>query len=166
MDALRALLAEHGRYRRAISTFPSLTPVCLSSLATGALIDREAGFVWGCAPRVDGDPLFCSLLEPKGESELPRGEWRISVENQVSAEPGYLRNTPILTTRLTDSDGAVAGTILIVEDNEMNRDMLSRRLERKGYTVLIAIDGAALTVVVLGEALVVAAASPTAPAEP
>jgi CheY-like chemotaxis protein len=33
-------------------------------------------------------------------------------------------------------------TILIVEDNEMNRDMLSRRLERRGYTVLIAIDGA------------------------
>ena len=31
-----ALLAENGRYRRAISTFPSLTPVCLSSLATGA----------------------------------------------------------------------------------------------------------------------------------
>ena len=30
------LLAEHGHYRRAISTFPSLTPVCLSSLATGA----------------------------------------------------------------------------------------------------------------------------------
>jgi len=33
-------------------------------------------------------------------------------------------------------------TILIVEDNEMNRDMLSRRLERKGYTILIAVDGA------------------------
>jgi CheY-like chemotaxis protein len=32
-------------------------------------------------------------------------------------------------------------TILIVEDNEMNRDMLSRRLERKGYAVLIAVDG-------------------------
>jgi CheY-like chemotaxis protein len=31
--------------------------------------------------------------------------------------------------------------ILLVEDNEMNRDMLSRRLQRKGYTVLIAIDG-------------------------
>ncbi len=31
-----ALLTEHGRYRRAVSTFPSLTPVCLSSLATGA----------------------------------------------------------------------------------------------------------------------------------
>jgi len=32
-------------------------------------------------------------------------------------------------------------TILIVEDNEMNRDMLSRRLVRRGYDVLIAVDG-------------------------
>ena len=31
--------------------------------------------------------------------------------------------------------------ILLVEDNEMNRDMLSRRLERKGFEVLIAVDG-------------------------
>jgi CheY-like chemotaxis protein len=31
--------------------------------------------------------------------------------------------------------------ILLVEDNEMNRDMLSRRLERKGYTVITAQDG-------------------------
>ena len=30
-----AFLAEHGEYRRAVSTFPSLTPVCLASLATG-----------------------------------------------------------------------------------------------------------------------------------
>jgi two-component system cell cycle response regulator DivK len=31
--------------------------------------------------------------------------------------------------------------ILLVEDNEMNRDMLSRRLERKGYEVMLAVDG-------------------------
>ncbi|CAG7636584.1 response regulator [Paenibacillus allorhizosphaerae] len=31
--------------------------------------------------------------------------------------------------------------ILLVEDNEMNRDMLSRRLMRKGYQVVIAVDG-------------------------
>ncbi len=31
--------------------------------------------------------------------------------------------------------------ILLVEDNEMNRDMLSRRLVRKGYEVSIAVDG-------------------------
>ena len=39
--------------------------------------------------------------------------------------------------------------ILLVEDNEMNRDMLSRRLGRKGYEVLMAVDG--------GEALTLAA---------
>jgi type I phosphodiesterase/nucleotide pyrophosphatase len=38
--ALR-FLAEHGEYRRAVSTFPSLTPVCLSSIATGSHPDRH-----------------------------------------------------------------------------------------------------------------------------
>ena len=33
--------------------------------------------------------------------------------------------------------------ILLVEDNAMNRDMLTRRLERKGYEVVIAVDGQA-----------------------
>ncbi len=32
--------------------------------------------------------------------------------------------------------------ILLVEDNEMNRDMLSRRLIRRGFDVIIAVDGA------------------------
>ena len=31
--------------------------------------------------------------------------------------------------------------ILLVEDNEMNRDMLSRRLVRKGFNVVLAVDG-------------------------
>jgi len=31
--------------------------------------------------------------------------------------------------------------LLLVEDNEMNRDMLSRRLERRGYRVVCAVDG-------------------------
>jgi two-component system, cell cycle response regulator DivK len=33
--------------------------------------------------------------------------------------------------------------ILIVEDNEENRDVLTRRLERRGYSVLVAVDGQA-----------------------
>ena len=37
--------------------------------------------------------------------------------------------------------GAKMPKILLVEDNEMNRDMLSRRLMRKGYDVAIAVDG-------------------------
>jgi two-component system, cell cycle response regulator DivK len=39
--------------------------------------------------------------------------------------------------------GGMMATILLVEDNEMNYDMLSRRLQRKGYDVLIATDGQA-----------------------
>jgi two-component system, cell cycle response regulator DivK len=32
-------------------------------------------------------------------------------------------------------------TILVVEDNDLNRDMLTRRLERRGYETLVAVDG-------------------------
>src|SRR5437773_6980332 len=43
-----AYLAEHGRYSRAVSTFPSLTPVCLSTIATGGGPDvhRIPHLVW------------------------------------------------------------------------------------------------------------------------
>jgi CheY-like chemotaxis protein len=41
--------------------------------------------------------------------------------------------------------------ILLVEDNEMNRDMLSRRLMRKGYEVLLALDGAQGVAVTVAE---------------
>ena len=85
----------------------SLWPI--GNCQVSVLVDREAGFVWGCAPRVDGDPLFCALLEPKLEAAgRSRGEWRMSLEGQVSCEQHYLRNTPILVSRLTDSDGGVA----------------------------------------------------------
>src|SRR5205807_6902557 len=40
-----------------------------------------------------------------------------------------------------DFDGDLMTKILLVEDNEMNRDMLSRRLVRKGFEVVMAIDG-------------------------
>jgi two-component system, cell cycle response regulator DivK len=39
------------------------------------------------------------------------------------------------------SDGDLMKKILLVEDNEMNRDMLSRRLVRNGFEVVMAVDG-------------------------
>jgi len=77
----------------------------IGNCQVSALVDTAGGMVWGCAPSVDGDPLFCSLLEPKGEGAMPRGEWRISLEKQARVEQRYLRNTPILITRLFDEDG-------------------------------------------------------------
>ena len=83
----------------------------IGNCQVSALVDEAAGLVWGCQPRVDGDPLFCALLEPKtdageGTKDQPRGEWRVMLDNQVSAEPRYLKNTPILVTRLCAADGA------------------------------------------------------------
>ena len=40
-----------------------------------------------------------------------------------------------------DFGGELMAKILLVEDNEMNRDMLSRRLIRKGFDVVMAVDG-------------------------
>ena len=80
----------------------------IGNCQVSALVDDEGGFIWACQPRVDGDPLFCALLDPKGESPVPRGEWRIRLEGQVSAEQRYVKNTPILVTRLTDEQGGVA----------------------------------------------------------
>jgi two-component system, cell cycle response regulator DivK len=42
--------------------------------------------------------------------------------------------------------------VLLVEDNEMNRDMLSRRLSRKGFEVILALDGAEALQAALAEA--------------
>jgi GH15 family glucan-1,4-alpha-glucosidase len=77
----------------------------IGNCQVSALIDDAAGLVWACQPRVDGDPLFCALLDPKPPVQ---GVWRIALEGQVAATPHYLKNTPILVTRLTDEDGGIA----------------------------------------------------------
>ncbi|SMF78481.1 glycoside hydrolase family 15 protein [Allosphingosinicella indica] len=81
----------------------SLWPI--GNCQVSALIDDTGTFVWGCAPRIDGDPLFCGLLEPRSDGESALGEWRITLENQDKVEQRYLGNTPILSTRITDTDG-------------------------------------------------------------
>ena len=67
------------------------------------LIDRTGALVWGCVPRVDGDPVFCSLLNGGNRDA---GIWRFELEGQVSASQHYIRNTPILITRLEARDGS------------------------------------------------------------
>ena len=49
---------------------------------------------------------------------------------------------PTLRKQGADGSKCKMWRILLIEDNEMNRDMLSRRLTRKGYEVLTADDGA------------------------
>jgi two-component system cell cycle response regulator DivK len=46
-----------------------------------------------------------------------------------------------LTPREVKGHKKTMATIMVVEDNEPSRDVLSRRLERRGYRVLLAVDG-------------------------
>jgi hypothetical protein len=50
----------------------------IGNCQVSALVDSEAALVWACAPQVDGDPLFCALLSPKGEGDRGCGGsgWR------------------------------------------------------------------------------------------
>ncbi|MDB5715120.1 MAG: glycoside hydrolase family 15 protein [Sphingomonadales bacterium] len=77
----------------------------IGNCQVSALVDRAGRFVWGCVPRVDGDPLFSALLG----GEIPSGEdggyWSIELEDSISVEQHYIRNTPILVSRHTDALG-------------------------------------------------------------
>src|SRR5206468_1401138 len=54
-----------------------------------------------------------------------------------------MRRVPLASAAYPDGErNTPLAKILLVEDNEMNRDMLTRRLERRGYELLIAVDGA------------------------
>jgi GH15 family glucan-1,4-alpha-glucosidase len=79
----------------------------IGNCAVSALVDGEARFVWGCLPRVDGDPAFSALLSGHDPAdEKARGTWSIILEDQVDVSQAYERNTPILRTVLTDARGA------------------------------------------------------------
>jgi GH15 family glucan-1,4-alpha-glucosidase len=85
---------------------PTLDLAPIGNCTISALIDRQARFVWACAPRVDGDPLFCGLLSgPETEAVTDRGVWAVELDSLASAEQDYLRNTPILRTVLTSANG-------------------------------------------------------------
>ena len=78
----------------------------IGNCQVSALVDREGRFVWGCVPRVDGDPVFSALLgasEPSKPSE--DGFWAINLEKRVSIKQEYRHNTPILVSQHTDEAG-------------------------------------------------------------
>jgi len=78
----------------------------IGNCQVSALVDREGRFVWGCVPRVDGDPLFSSLVRGDDPgSESAQGLWTIELEDGGTVEQRYIRNTPILISRHTDEAG-------------------------------------------------------------
>jgi len=68
-----------------------------------ALIDRQGRIAWCCYPRLDGDPVFCALLD-HGKAAAS-GFFDIEVDDLAASEQHYRRNTAILETTLTDKKG-------------------------------------------------------------
>ena len=84
-----------------------------------------------------------SRLPPCHRSPRPRGTF---ITSKFRAAVILKRFPPTVVPK------NVMPKILLVEDNEMNRDMLSRRLLRKGYEVVMAVDGEQAVAMALSEA--------------
>ncbi len=73
----------------------------IGNCTVGALVDAQAKIVWGCFPRFDGDPVFCSLLR----KDEDYGFSAVELADCERTEQHYLENTAILVTRLHDCHG-------------------------------------------------------------
>jgi GH15 family glucan-1,4-alpha-glucosidase len=82
---------------------PNLDLAPIGNCSVSALIDRSGRFVWACAPRVDGDPVFSALMDG---DDPEHGFWAIELADMVSIEQAYVRNTAVLRTVMTDERGA------------------------------------------------------------
>ncbi|HLZ45604.1 MAG TPA: trehalase-like domain-containing protein, partial [Gemmatimonadales bacterium] len=76
----------------------SLDLALIGNGTIGAFVDSDAQITWACFPRFDGDPMFCSLLEG-------RGNFAIELVDRARVEQQYAHNTPVLVTRMFDTAG-------------------------------------------------------------
>ena len=90
----------------------------MSTLALGivgncviaALVSRTARIEWCCFPRLDGDPVFCSLM--RGEQSQESGFFDVAPEGALPVSQRYRGNTAVLETVLADRDG---GTMRVID---------------------------------------------------
>ena len=92
----------------------SLDLAVIGNSSVAALVDAQARIVFASLPRLDSDPVFCSLLRGGDAAGAPPAEGALSIElkNHKSSEQSYLDNTAVLHSVLTDVDG---GAVEIVD---------------------------------------------------
>jgi GH15 family glucan-1,4-alpha-glucosidase len=81
----------------------SLDLAAIGNCNIAALIDRRADLVWMCYPRLDGDPVFCSLLQDKSQER--GGRFSIELLDGTSCEQGYVENTAVFVSIMADDKG-------------------------------------------------------------
>ncbi len=82
----------------------SLNLGVIGNSTVSALVDDQGTWVWGCLPKLDGDPVFCRLIHPTEEPDA-HGFFAIELQNVVKIVQSYLGYSAILSTCLYDSMG-------------------------------------------------------------
>ncbi|MEZ4416519.1 MAG: glycoside hydrolase family 15 protein [Gemmatimonadota bacterium] len=82
---------------------PDLDLAAIGNCQIASLLDRKARMVWTCLPRLDGDPVFCSLLQ--NAEEPTAGFFDVQLRGLQQTEQAYRRNTAIVETVLADDQG-------------------------------------------------------------
>ncbi|NBB53320.1 glycoside hydrolase family 15 protein [Rhizobium sp. CRIBSB] len=96
-------MTANGLHVPSLDRRPDLDLAPVGNCGISALIDRHGRYVWACAPRVDGDPVFSALMD--GE-DPEHGFWDVLLDGLEHVAQAYVRNTPVLRTVLTASDGS------------------------------------------------------------
>lgn len=82
---------------------PSLDLAVVGNSNIAALLDRKGTIVWACWPRLDGDPIFCALVD----GSIPAsGFFSIGFDEEATTTQSYVRNTAIVRTVVTAASGA------------------------------------------------------------
>jgi len=83
-----------------------MTHGLIGNCAIAGLVDGEGRLVWMCLPRLDGDPVFHSLVGHGPDNEAD-GAFAVELEDLESVDQSYEPNTAILRTVLNAPSGSV-----------------------------------------------------------
>lgn len=110
----------------------------IGNCAYSALIDRNGQIVWSCFPRLDGDPIFCSLVKRTTLATSDVGFFDLKLDLFAKSKQHYLKNSAVLSTTLEDERGASLEIIDFIprfefQEREFRPYMLIRMITpRKG----------------------------------
>ena len=113
----------------------------IGNCTVASLIDRNARHNWFCFPRLDGDPVFCALVDGH---QPTHGFMDVVVRDAVQSNQRYLPNTAVVETTITDRNG---GQVRIIDfaprfmryGRSFRPPMLVRRLEPLAKRVRLAV---------------------------
>ena len=86
-----------------MTQLPSLDLAVIGNSNVAALVNRQGTIVWACWPRIDGDPVFCSLVDGNAPDA---GYFSIGFDETATTTQAYVRNTAIVRTVVTAVSGA------------------------------------------------------------